>query len=345
MPSSTFIILPALALISIPLVISAYITIIFSILALWIRLSVIYIELCYAIITNFFVIPTSSDSLLTFISSEPASPLSTSFRSISTLNGPSTCPSSSRRSARPRAQRYNSSTSLDNFVINNHKPQNPFSSLISGDQARDFEDMGGWRCLAPRSQNQNQNRDSSNSPPSPSNQASINGVESAEERAWLSINNRLELPSHILTLSEPTSWSLSAPPLPVNTMSMSPQRRRHHKRSVTTSMLCPSRGWGGGLSLSLSNRPDTPSAPATPGNYHQRLSQSALVGPSDSYFPLQECTTSEKQMSGTTTPRTVASIEDRSAGLGLGRFMAHYPAGVRHRRRSISGISRAFGRD
>lgn len=338
MLSSAFIILPALALISIPLVIVAYITIIFSFLALWLRLSVIYIELCYAIIVNFFVIPTSSDSLLSFISSEPASPL-TSSRIISTTNGPPASPSS-RRSARPRTQRYHSSTSMDN-ITNHHTPQNPFSSLISGDHARDFEDMGGWRCLAPRSQNPNpsQNRDSSTSPPS-SNQASVDGAECADERAWLSINNRLELPSHILTLSEPAGRGPPAPSLPPKTTS--PQRRRHHKRSVTTSMLSPSRA--GGLSLSLSNRPNTPSAPSTPGNYNQRLGRSGLIGSPDEYFPLQRCA-SERQLSGITTPRTMASIEDRRAGLGLGRFMAHYPAGVRHRRSSISGVGKGFGRD
>lgn len=293
----------------------------------------IYIELCYAIITNFFIIPTSSDSLLTFIASEPASPRSMSSRSLSTLNGP---PSpSSRRPARPRARRYNSSISLDGSSY--PKRASPFFGLISGDQDRDFEDIGGWRYLAPSNP---QNPDQS-SPPS-SDLASISGVDTAEERAWLSINQRLELPSHHLTLggihvSEPGSWMHSATPTTTHL-----SRPSHHKRSVTTSMLFPSRP-GGGLSLALSNRPETPSAlstPTTPGN-HRRLSQTGLGGLSDGYFP--HGAGNEGHASGCTTPRTGGSGEER--GVGLGRFMVHYPAGVRHRRRSVSGVSRVFGRE
>ena len=72
---SIFWTLPLLTLISVPLALSACITICFSVLALILRCSLVYIELCLAIIANYFVVPTAPHtSLLNFSASEPTTP-------------------------------------------------------------------------------------------------------------------------------------------------------------------------------------------------------------------------------------------------------------------------------
>lgn len=314
----------------------------------------IYIELCYAIISNYFVIPTTHDSLLTFSPSEPNTPHPRS-RRLSTTSNASIRSGKYRHDQLQLSPRSAARKSLKNYGVafgdghdsSNYpvketmtkSPQPPFLGFISGDEGRDFEDLGGWRYMAPSKSREN--RDGSVSPTSDPN-ASDN---STEERAWLSINERLELPSHSLTLgdrttSEPSNLFLSA-------TTASPTRirqKRHHRRSRTTSMLFPRAG--GGLSLALSNRPDTPSArstPATPGN--PQLMSPRLTGVSqgsDGYFPPQGFN-NEMQTNGAGVPRMSDSMDER--GLGLGRVMAHYPVSVRHRRRSVSGAPRGLGRD
>lgn len=358
---TTLFIIPTLTLISIPLVISAYITTILSILTLCIRLFVIYIELCYAIITNYFIIPTTPDSLLTFSPSEPTSPPAVSRRLSTTSNASVSSGNyhhAHRRAMRANLIRINNAVSGYGYDSGNHRPvhansrgmkgttttspQPPFMGFVSGDEGRDFEDIGGWRYLAPSTSQPN--LDGSMSPSSDPN---ANTSDNTEERAWLSINQRLELPSHLLTLgdrtiSDPSNWLFSTVSSPTQ-----PHQRRHHKRSHTTSMLFPSSRSGGGLSRALSTRPDTPSTRSTPSTPGLReVTSPRLVAPSqggDGYFPPQVSSGEIGPTSGTTSPRMTGSVEDR--GAGVGRFMAHYPAGVRHRRRSVSGIQRALGRD
>ncbi|KAI9931805.1 hypothetical protein MW887_010384 [Aspergillus wentii] len=271
---SSFVTVPFLALLSVPLLLTAYITICFSVLALFIRLSIIYIELSYAIITNYFVIPTSSNSsLLTFAASEPTTPFrrrssdhgsivnhntntsshtlprTPSARQLRLLVPPGPGPGIiTNAKPRPALRRYNSSNSDGQGHRKLHKRtrdarnnSNPcmipssattasFLSLVSGDEGRDFEGVGGWRCPAPASSSKSRSghpsRSASLSPTSPSSPSpsdhAINDEE-ADERAWLSINNRLELPS------QPAQQQ-------VQQQQQQQRGRRHHQRSITTSM-------------------------------------------------------------------------------------------------------------
>lgn len=264
---STVIVVPILALLSIPLIISAYLTTVFSLLALCIRLSVIYIELSSAIIGSYFTIPTSSHSLLTFTPSEPTTPYGASPSITSTVDHltyasiPRTSLSSStRRLTRPaNRRRHGSSASLDDARFSRRGNFNTlagsksFSSFVSGDEHRDFEDMGGWRYSGAGASNKGLGL-SSKPMPSPST------CDIAEERAWMSINQRLELPSYRRRLSLGESGMPDSLVRPV-----SPIRKRHHRRSATTSALPLPATRLKAPPLAPSNRSDSPSTISTPG--------------------------------------------------------------------------------
>lgn len=384
MSTTTFFTLPFLALISIPLVISAYITICFSVLALFLRLSVIYIELCYAIIANYFVIPTSNtSSLLNFAPSEPTTPLASTTPKRRSLDhgravyfsGSSFHQSTpvSRSQSRPGCgQRRNSSYSEEqqnnidspfydhdgrHFRRGGHQREASYPSLrgflglISGDERRDFEGVGGWRCRASSSKFYGHHSRSVSS----SSSNSVN--EEADERAWLSINNRLELPSQPLCIR---NNELVEPSLPwrhrQTFTSPDGSHSLHHRRSATTSMLTSFNiRIPNSLSLSSSIRPDnhameTRSRAASPHSQSRQPvgdAPSAILSSSNSnnyvfsppegpggYFTLRP---SSGPSSRTTTPGSTTPNEENKSSEAIGRTMAHYAAGVRYRRRSISG--------
>ncbi|KAL3478757.1 hypothetical protein BJX99DRAFT_256170 [Aspergillus californicus] len=272
MSTATLITLPLLALISIPLAITASITIFFSAIALYFQLLVVSIELCYALLTNLFTIPPSpSWSLLSFTVSAPNTP----DRRRSSDYGFLQSPLLYRGQSQPQGQiqshptigpRMGSSNSPDfqdsddtrRPNLQRNKPFTGFLSLISGQNDRDFEGLGGWRC--PPSTTKSPGYRSGRTTPSPSN--SVN--DEADDMAWLSINSRLELPSQPLTLrhghrnSQSNSqnpkhiinndpliepqlpWqrnsraSISAAPEPKRSKI---QGQRHHRRSATTSLV------------------------------------------------------------------------------------------------------------
>ncbi|KAB8261917.1 hypothetical protein BDV32DRAFT_120762 [Aspergillus pseudonomiae] len=383
MSTTTFFTLPFLALVSIPLVISAYITICFSVLALFLRLSVIYIELCYAIIASYFVIPTSNtSSLLNFAPSEPTTPLAATTPKRRSLDYGRTIhfsdpschqsnPVSPSHSRPGRGQRRNSSHleepndqdstlhDIDGRRIrraehhkNGYYPSlRGFLGLISGDERRDFEGVGGWRCWTSSSKVYGLHSRSVSS--SSSNSVS----EEADERAWLSINNRLELPSQPLGMrnNELSEHSL---PWRHRQMLASPDDSHglHHRRSATTSVLSSLNiRTPNSLSLALSIRSDNPafesrSRAVSPHSQSRQsigdipsvmLSSSQtnnyVVSPADGsggYFSLRP---SSGVSSRTTTPGSTTPIEENRSPRAMGRAMAHYPGGVRYRRRSISG--------
>ncbi|RMJ28909.1 hypothetical protein PHISP_00248 [Aspergillus sp. HF37] len=242
---SAVIIAPLAALLAIPLAITASMTLSLALLALCIRLSLIYIELCTAVIANYFVIPTSSDSLLTFAPSEPATPSTASLSSTGLLASTPPTPSSTStcRHARPLPRRHNSAISLDGresgshglFSIRRSPAGTSFSSLVSGDEHRDFEDTGGWQYVNAQSRGLGLGF----VPLSMS--SSTSGNDAADERAWVSINKRLELPSRCRRVSLGNSHAAPAQGLAADGSG------RHHKRSVTTSMLAlPAARSGGG---------------------------------------------------------------------------------------------------
>lgn len=264
--------LPVLGLVSIPLLLSAWVTISFALLTLCIRLSVVYIELVLALLVNFFTIPVSSSSFLTFTPSEPPTPNAS--RRNSGFG-----PIQSRRSndslltmgltkhdenAKPRQKSYARS------MTEAHLPSTPFI-----DESRDFEGVGGWRSYHDskrRGSHTNEKPMSSTSSSAPSFTAEVDIDDDIDddEVAWLSLNHRLELPSQVITLSSSAGSTVHSPnlsPRSVNNFHAfmpassrfhhaQPEQRHHHRSHTTSSLTTSHRRTGGGLSLGLSTRQD-----------------------------------------------------------------------------------------
>lgn len=271
----TVLALPVLGLVSIPLLLSAWVTISFALLTLCIRLGIVYIELVLALLVNFFTLPVSSTSFLTFAPSEPPSPIASrrnsgygpiqayrSNDSFFTL-GLSTHDENSK----PKQKKYARS------MVEAHVPMTPFI-----DDSRDFEGVGGWRSYHDskrRGSHTNEKPLSSNSSSAPSiaGEVDIDEDIDADERAWLSLNHRLELPSQVITLGSTAGSTVHSPvlsPRSVNNFhafmpassrsyhAQHPEQRHHHRSHTTSSLTTSHRRTGGGLSLALSTRQDQP---------------------------------------------------------------------------------------
>ncbi|KAI9375721.1 hypothetical protein BJX61DRAFT_94881 [Aspergillus egyptiacus] len=279
MTTTTLVTLPLLTFVSIPLAITASITVFFSAIALYLQLLYISFELCYALLTNLFTIPLSPNwSLLSFTVSQPSSPdrrrssdygffqSPFSFRPQGPLPPPPAPPSLGPRTG--------SSNPLDMQDINPF--QNPFYSpdtrrpnlqqdkrrsssstsgflaLVSGQEDRDFEGLGGWRC--PPSTTKSPGR---TTPPPSSNSADNEIKDEIDDLAWVSLNSRLELPSQPLAIrrsSNPTTtattthidagtaeqlylpWRRTSQ-VAVSGTKMNKGNDNHHRRSATTSMV------------------------------------------------------------------------------------------------------------
>ncbi|GIJ84516.1 hypothetical protein Asppvi_003363 [Aspergillus pseudoviridinutans] len=360
---STLLTVPFLALVSVPLIFSAYITICLSVLTLFLRLFVIYVELCYAIVSNYFVIPISSKSSLLSFASEPTTPAATSAtpkrRSIDHGVGVILPHPSNHRHVAPFSRGHTRSA-----PTRRRNSSSALLTLISGDEGRDFEGVGGWRCPpSARSQGHLSRSASSSSKDSISDEA--------DERAWLSINDRLELPSQPFPLRNHPETADILPWRHSQATSHSPEghRQRHHHRSATTSLI-PSQtrraptspsasrsnrsefhlpAGNGVRSRGLSPRPQSQdassfstysdfframaSAPQTYSQLHLSSSSDALGG----YFGFRPGNGANSSGSAVSTTGTTTPVEDRTTPRSMGRFMAHYPTGVRYRRRSVSG--------
>ncbi|KAL3447958.1 hypothetical protein BJX65DRAFT_88309 [Aspergillus insuetus] len=290
---TTLIALPVLALISIPLALIASFTIFISTITLYIQFSIICFKLCSALLTNLFTIPQSTSwSLLSFTVSEPTTPARRRSSDYGVFYGPlptQQIRGQAQKQSRPVLPRLGSSNPLESPESQEgslqlhsfdsrftHRPNlrkglpftqtSGFLGLTNGDEDRDFEGLGGWRC--PPSSTRSPGYRSGRSTPSSGHSVS----DEADETAWLSINSRLELPSQPLTLrhgssninntqaetSTSTSTSDSHLPWRKNSritisetkdrkrtksqgqnlgQSQSQGSHRHHRRSATTSML------------------------------------------------------------------------------------------------------------
>ncbi|KAL4997322.1 hypothetical protein BDV10DRAFT_93681 [Aspergillus recurvatus] len=225
--TTTLLTLPFLVLVSIPLVITASVTIFFSAVALSLQLAVISFELCYALVTNLFTIPPSPNwSLLSFSVSGPNTPDRRRSSDYGILHTPLALRGqnqSQSRGGRPElGSRMGSSNPLldsqDTLSTMNtnqdfpsyfesrhrnnstntphHRNSSGFFSLINGDEDRDFEGLGGWRC--PPSYTKSPGYRSGHTTPSSSKSNSVS--DEIDDIAWLSINSRLELPSQTFPL-------------------------------------------------------------------------------------------------------------------------------------------------
>ncbi|CBF74813.1 hypothetical protein AN4047.2 [Aspergillus nidulans FGSC A4] len=231
--TTTLLTLPFLILISIPLVITAFITVFFSVAALSIQLAIISIELCYALVTNLFTIPPSPNwSLLSFSVSGPNTPVRRRSSDYSILRTPlaslrdqdQSQSWSGRPTLGPRMGSSNplidSQDALPTMNLNHenkqrnsstntthHKSSSGFFGLINGDEDRDFEGLGGWRC--PPSYTKSPGYRSGHTTPSSTKSNSIS--DEVDDIAWLSMNSRLELPSqHIPLMLRHSNHSNSA---------------------------------------------------------------------------------------------------------------------------------------
>jgi len=286
---SNVIVLPFLIVVSIPLVLSASTTIVFAVGALFLRVLVVYIELSLALMKSYFLITPASQDSPAFI-----------------LSG-TTSPGSPGSNSRIR------DADSDSVRAKNRHRRTPsreaFLSLVSDDYERDFEGVGGWRPFPVLPHNRKRTTLS----PSPSS-ASL-GEEETEDRAWLSINGRLELPSQSF-------------PLTLSGVGSETERcSRHHRRSVTTSSL----PFGHSAEIDLKHLVSSCSAFVPAENL-------VMTGGARSQ-PLFTTSTDSQSRVGqvASTRRRSMSMADRPP-MNIGRIMAHYPVdqGLIRRRRSSS---------
>ncbi|KAJ5791689.1 uncharacterized protein N7518_008700 [Penicillium psychrosexuale] len=183
------------------------------------------------------------------------------------------------------ANRKRNSYARSMIEAHNLSTPTPICGLpVSGDERRDFEGVGGWRSYpTSKTRSSHTPHGKATSSTSSSSIHSTGDIDldadiDEDERAWLSLNNRLELPSQLVilctsvhaesTLSSPgiADWRNGRSNLQSPTGARASQGiyhdqqqdgSRHHHRSLTTSSLTTSdRRTGMGLSLALSNRPD-----------------------------------------------------------------------------------------
>lgn len=270
---SLFIVPPLLFLFSVPLFIFGVITVSCAFAALFIRVSLVYIELSLALARNYILaVPDPSSSLNLQVSGEAPSSPSRSYargirrthqynrplKSARTISPGRNVPDQAyrrRRSAgsaegstKPRRGSEQSHQHRASLPLPSTSPlPTAFYALTSGDQNRDFEGVGGWRTEFPTKDKQK----ARSSPPTPG--------DDKDDSAWTSFNRRLELPSiptpfaargTVIATSRGLGLSIGGaeedaeggggdgriwiPPSPMTSPGI---RRRHHRRSVTTSAL------------------------------------------------------------------------------------------------------------
>ncbi|KAJ5477421.1 hypothetical protein N7539_007565 [Penicillium diatomitis] len=431
--------LPILGLIAIPMVLSAWVTLWVALATLFVRFSVVYLDVIYGFVVSFFTLPLSSSSFLSFAASEPVTPAAGNSRRNSAhglmqsrwSHDDHLAPGVGAIQTNDESTKHDVKSYAQSMIEAHHLPSSsePYIGLpVSGDERRDFEGVGGWRSYQYPSDQASRPRTAPSAQEKSFHSASNSSTQSlqgehalepegfdADDLAWLSLNYRLELPSHLVRLGDHlrSAPGVNSPPnldyyphasgLGLHAMhpaqsassrrSHSHSGARHHHRSHTTSALTTSeRRTGDFLSLALSTRPEsvnrflspsasragpfmTPqpfsaslSSARTPFTHDLSRSEAYLSRSADAassflptshgagerqgpygYFALQKIDRRDHQLppssvissssgSGATTPGLNPSGEDRdSSSLGLTRLMAHYPTGVRHRRRSIAG--------
>lgn len=303
----TLLALPVLGLISIPLILSAWLTTTFALTTLFIRLAIVYIEVGYGLLANIFALPTYSSSLLTFTATEPSTPITglsrrnSSYALLQSRRSNDFISSWTLSAAHDDLANRKKDIYARHMVEAHNLPTTPFLGLpVSGDERRDFEGVGGWRLYPDSLTRRGSSHPVHEKPLSSASSSSAQSVAGeidleadidADERAWLSLNHRLELPSHLVTLGAGSAVAStmhspnSADPLSprsggnVHTLVSSsttsawpyypqhqyPGQRHHHRSHTTSSLTTSNRRTGGGLSLALSTRPDRESGtPASP---------------------------------------------------------------------------------
>ncbi|KAJ6144368.1 hypothetical protein N7470_008263 [Penicillium chermesinum] len=243
--ASTLLALPVLCLVSIPLILSAWVTISLALVTLFVRLLVVYLGVGYDMCISFFTMPISTISFLTFAVSQPPTPATGNSRRNSGAG-----PIAAFRSDDPLSKfvfsglddvaRYNRNKNMYARTMaeaHNLSTSPPMGLPVSGDEWRDFEGVGGWRSYHD-GRGQFSSRCSSQAgqekPLSPASTSSTQSIIDrrndpdidSDDRDWLSLNHRLELPSQIFTLA-PTCIKI----LSTNTITGHKQPRLFHIRT------------------------------------------------------------------------------------------------------------------
>ena len=266
---SSSIAFPFLVFASVPLAFFAVITVSLSLAALFLRASLVYIELFLALARNYVLaIPDPSSSLnIAASGTAPSSPTKIHSRGLHRSHqyyryygirtiSPSLSPGEEGPWRRRSAGSAEGGTAplAARKAPHQHKTSLPlptaFRALTSGSHDRDFEGIGGWRSLSPIKHRRRKRTSRVPADEDPD-----------EDKTWISFNRRLELPSlpapfvtspgalassnHGLGMTigggaeeegeggggDGRTW-----PLPSN-QSNPGVRRRHHQRSITTSFL------------------------------------------------------------------------------------------------------------
>lgn len=215
--------LPILGVVSIPLILSAWVTIWLALMTLFVRFAVVYLEVVYGLIISFFTLPSSSSSFLSFAASEPVTPAAGNSRRNSAhgLVHPRKTNDDSLSSSlwtidSEEMRKQDIQSYARSMVEAHHLPSStPYLGLpVSGDERRDFEGVGGWRSYrhssdTSRPRTAHSTQDKSFHSASTSSTQSLNGdfdaeVEDvdADDLAWLSLNHRLELPSRVVRMGD-----------------------------------------------------------------------------------------------------------------------------------------------
>ncbi|KAJ5246074.1 hypothetical protein N7468_001057 [Penicillium chermesinum] len=295
--ASTLLALPVLCLVSIPLILSAWVTISLALVTLFVRLLVVYLGVGYDMCISFFTMPISTISFLTFAVSQPPTPATGNSRRNSGAG-----PIAAFRSDDPLSKfvfsglddvaRYNRNKNMYARTMaeaHNLSTSPPMGLPVSGDEWRDFEGVGGWRSYHDGRGQFSSRRSSQAGQEKPLSPASTSSTQSiidrrndpdidSDDRDWLSLNHRLELPSQIFTLgsfaNSPTQTADTLQSrranfhLNIRTSANSSNmhqdiKHKHHHRSQTTSALPhPNSRTTAGLSLALSKRPGISSPPS-----------------------------------------------------------------------------------
>lgn len=238
-------------------------------------------------------------------------------------------------------------------------PTAPLLGLpVSGDKQRDFESVGGWRPysgIAASSSSKLHGSAHGRNEKAPSSASSLSvhslggtgetGLDvdlDAEERAWLSLNRRLELPSQVIMLgtgsvsasavnspgrseSPPVSRTRGGDLQPLTTSASlhhprqylhhHQEQRNHHRSKTTSSVTIPDRRMGAGLSIALSTRPD-------------HASPSSSVSPSASRLPTPFMSPHPYSYYSSAYPQQQRSLARRQqAAVNTGPLTDLYPSG------------------
>ncbi|KAJ5893767.1 hypothetical protein N7495_005458 [Penicillium taxi] len=217
-------------------------------------------------VVSFFTLPVITSSFLVFTPSKPNTPATGNSR---------------RNSAHAQTQPVRGNDLLASWGINGHHDDKKRKKKIyarsmveahdlpvSVNERRDFEGVGGWRPYTNASRPELRGtkslrgRDSRSTSTSSVYSTNIDD----DDHAWLSLNQRLELPSQVVTIGGSNNpenvESLhnfrfhDLTPTSSHVYHTQTPHKHHHRSHTTSSLNTNNQGTSPSLSIAVSNRPD-----------------------------------------------------------------------------------------